>query len=157
MLTKAKVYSLPIPFAFLTSTDLDRLANQNWDLIILNLPSLHALQVAWVLSNGMDVPFIKRRSIFQGSLATKEPTSHVTSLVEIALKFKRASFPIAILGDPIPFHEALHKLKTLTEPSSGELFDAESKPIWVNYKQKPWVPHKLPQPTGKLLTFRSWK
>jgi len=148
MLPTFHIASLPVPY-FTSDHDVERLARQTWDTVIMGLPSLHAWQVANLLAGHPEMTFIKRRNILQGHYAQGDPTAHVPAFLELAFRFLRPGTKVVLIGDPVPYHAVLNALQANVEP----LPDTTRRGLWVDYPEKQWAPHGLPRPTGKVLSF----
>ena len=148
-----RIYSNPYPYQ-----EKDIL-QWGWEAIILNIPSFHAWQVASLTWKGDDYSFSKRKAILRGDHCSKTPTAHVGKLVKLALENQAPGKPLVILGDPQPYHEAVKILKgkNVIEPLMLKHMDTSKRGIWVGYGKRPWAPHNMPSPTGKVISFWSWK
>jgi len=157
MAPNALVRHIPVPYLFLNQGEMNRLARMNWDVVILNVPTLHAWQVGALLGGAPGMSFLQRRTIMEGRLAKNDPIAHVNALVDLTEKFRRPGTSLAVLGDPAPFHEAMRIMGDTTESLPDDMFGTDKRAVWIDWTERPWAPHNIPKPTGKIVTFRRWK
>jgi len=152
-----RVYHQPVPYHRFD------LPNEDWDAVILNIPSSHAWRVADLLSQRRDTTYLQRRAILTGKENGIDGAfvDHVIELLDVALRHCAAGRLLIIMGDPEPYHIVTRALfeTGFTIPAGLSGLDTTDRGIWVDYPpaQAPWAPHRIPRPTGKVVSFWRWK
>lgn len=137
------------------------LGNPDSEAVILNVTSPHAWQVAKMLGgNRAPMAFLVRRSILRGDVAVRDPTKHVTELLTMAIPYRRRGKPLIVIGDTLPHHEALEKLKShgLIVPLAvpGLDLDTAQSGLWVAYPKVTWAPFGVPSPISVVMSVWRW-
>lgn len=137
------------------------LGSPDSEAVILNVTSAHAWQVAKMLGgNRAPMPYLVRRAVLRGDVPVRDPTKHVTELLMMAMPFRRRGKPLIVIGDTIPHHDALEKLKShgliapLTVPELE--LDTANSALWVAYPKAAWAPFGVPSPLSAVMSVWRW-
>lgn len=129
------------------------------EAVVLGLPSAHAYQVASLLGGDDVESYLRRHEIRCGKQARLDPISHVKTLLRLAYDYRFSGRVLVVLGEPDLHHGVVRGLveKGLVVPATLGGLDTSKQAIWIGYQgQAPWAPHRLPRPTGKVVSFWRW-
>lgn len=153
LLPAHRVYHLPVPFERGVKTP-----RGPWQAVFVNIPNARAWAVADLLSQRRDTGYIERRQVLRGG--DTKGDDYIIELLQLVIKHCAQGSLLAVMGDPKPYHIALLALveRGFIVPVPFAELDTGKRGVWVDYAagEVPWAPHRIPRPTGKVVSFWRW-
>ena len=143
-----RVFHLPVPF------DAPRVAPLKWQAVVVNVPDWKSWRVMEMLGHPTDFTVSQRLKILREH---HDPTraDHVPAILDLVRQHVRPGVPVAVLT-ACGVHQRVKAALTGDLGLQGQVvagIDTDKRPIWVGYERRPWAPHQVPSPTGRLVSF----
>jgi hypothetical protein len=147
-LPACRVYHSPLPYSA------PSLPVQQWEAVIVNIPSGHAWAVAEMIGDGFKGSFVERRRVLRSKWAGSNDRQYVHELLNVAQEHRVEGKPLVLMADKAAHHAAAGRLRA---SGVAELVGNKKRGVWVGYDIAPWAPHNVPSPTGRVVTTWRWR